>query len=230
MNDDKPNKGLTIKSGEHAALTVIHGAPARTEEQLPKHIEVQAGGSLEIVIISVAESPAADRFGLASDILLTGEGATCKISGAVLCHGSNASDIRLDIRHIAAGCSSTQSFRTIAAGNAKCSFHGKIIVSVGAQKTEAYQESHSILLSENAKVETLPQLEIYADDVKCSHGATIGKLDENEIFYMRSRGISEKQASEMLLHAFISPVIDLIPESTEKEYIKQHVNNFFTSI
>ena len=86
------------------------------------------------------------------------------------------------------------------------------------------------MLNENAKVETLPQLEIYADDVKCSHGATIGKLDENEIFYMRSRGIPEKQAREILLQAFVSPVIELIPESTEKEYIKQHVNNFFTSI
>ena len=142
----------------------------------------------------------------------------------------STSDIHLDIRHVSAGCSSTQSFRTIAAGNAKCAFHGKIIVSPGAQKTEAYQESHSILLNENAKVETLPQLEIYADDVKCSHGATIGKLDENEIFYMRSRGIPEKQAREILLQAFVSPVIELIPESTEKEYIKQHVNNFFTSI
>lgn len=230
MNYDAANTGLTIRNGEHTVFRIIHCPGGERKEQFPQKIEVQAGGSLEIIIVSVPGSDRADKFSLASDILLTGEGAACKVSGAILCNGNSTSDIHLDIRHVSAGCSSTQSFRTIAAGNAKCSFHGKIIVSVGAQKTEAYQESHSILLSENAKVETLPQLEIYADDVKCSHGATIGKLDENEIFYMRSRGIPEKQAREILLQAFVSPVIELIPESTEKEYIKQHVNNFFTSI
>ena len=105
-----------------------------------------------------------------SEISLAGEGATCNIYGATVCKDNDSSMIGIDVRHLVPECKSSQSFRTIAAGNSKCSFHGKIIVSPGAQKTEAYQESHSILLSENAKVETLPQLEIYADDVKCSHG------------------------------------------------------------
>ncbi len=230
MNDDITKAALTVRSGEHAILPVIHGAETGYGCHLPENIEVQAGGNLEIIIFSVPASPADDRFTLACDIRLTGEGAECRISGAILCNGDDMSDIRLDIRHIAPGCSSVQSFRTIAAGNAKCSFHGKIIVSPGAQKTQAYQESHSVLLSDNAKTETLPQLEIYADDVKCSHGATAGKLDENEIFYMRSRGIAESQAREMLLRAFISPIMDMIPENIEKESIEQHVDNFFATI
>ena len=154
MNDDITKAALTVRSGEHAILPVIHGAETGYGCHLPENIEVQAGGNLEIIIFSVPASPADDRFTLACDIRLTGEGAECRISGAILCNGDDMSDIRLDIRHIAPGCSSVQSFRTIAAGNAKCSFHGKIIVSPGAQKTQAYQESHSVLLSDNAKTES----------------------------------------------------------------------------
>ena len=84
----------------------------------------------------------------------------------------------------------------------------------GAQQTEAYQENHNILLSEGARVETLPSLEIYADDVKCSHGATVGQLDADALFYMRSRGISEAEAKRLQMLSFLSPVI---PEGREEE-------------
>ena len=94
------------------------------------------------------------------------------------------------------------------------SFDGRIIVAPDAQQTEAYQENHNILLSDDAHVETTPQLEIYADDVKCSHGATVGRLDEDAQFYMRSRGIPEKEARVLQMLSFLSPVT---PEGREKE-------------
>ena len=102
-------------------------------------------------------------------------------------------------------------------------FYGRIIVAQDAQKTEAYQANHDLLLSETARVNTKPQLEIYADDVKCSHGATIGKLNEDEQFYMRSRGISLAEARFLQMISFVSPVFELVPEETERERLKNEV-------
>ena len=92
-----------------------------------------------------------------------------------------------------------------------------------AQKTEAYQANHNLLLSETARVNTKPQLEIYADDVKCSHGATIGKLNEDEQFYMRSRGISLEEARFLQMISFVSPVFDIVPDGDERERLKSEV-------
>jgi Fe-S cluster assembly protein SufD len=96
-------------------------------------------------------------------------------------------------------------------------FYGKIIVAQDAQRTEAYQENHNILLSDGAKVDTKPQLEIYADDVKCSHGATIGRLNEEEQFYMRSRGISLEDAKVLQMISFIAPVLENIQDEAQRE-------------
>ena len=100
-------------------------------------------------------------------------------------------------------------------------FYGKIIVAKDAQRTEAYQENHNILLSDGAKVDTKPQLEIYADDVKCSHGATIGRLNEEEQFYMRSRGISLEDAKVLQMISFIAPVFENIPEADREAMAAQ---------
>jgi Fe-S cluster assembly protein SufD len=98
-------------------------------------------------------------------------------------------------------------------------FYGKIIVAKDAQRTEAYQENHNLLLSDGAKVDTKPQLEIYADDVKCSHGATIGRLNEEEQFYMRSRGITLEDAKVLQMISFIAPVLENIETEAEREEI-----------
>ena len=115
-------------------------------------------------------------------------------------------------------CSSRQLFKGIAGGSARVDFYGKIIVAQDAQKTEAYQENHNILLTDGAKVDTKPQLEIYADDVKCSHGATIGRLNEEEQFYMRSCGITLEDAKVLQMISFIAPVLEKIPE-TDRESV-----------
>jgi len=100
-------------------------------------------------------------------------------------------------------------------------FEGRIIVAPDAQKTEAYQENHNIVLSDAAHVETTPQLEIYADDVKCSHGATTGRLDEEALFYMRTRGVPEQEAKVLQIISFLSPVTAALDEDRRREIENQ---------
>ena len=125
--------------------------------------------------------------------------------------------IAVDMHHKVPHCNSRQLFKGVAGGSSRVDFYGKIIVAQDAQRTEAYQENHNILLSDNAKVDTKPQLEIYADDVKCSHGATIGRLNEEEQFYMRSRGITLEDAKVLQMISFIAPVLENIPEADREQ-------------
>ena len=139
---------------------------------------------------------------------LTGPEANVNLKGIYLSSGKDEVSFSITMNHLVGGCRSRQLFNGLASGSAKCSFFGKIIVSPDAQQTEAYQENHNIVLTEEASVNTKPQLEIYADDVKCSHGATIGKLNEDEQFYMRSRGIPEDEAKVLQMISFVAPVLN----------------------
>ena len=145
---------------------------------------------------------------------LLGPGAEAHLKGLYLCKADEKVNFRIVMHHCAPGCKSTQLFNGIAGGEAQVSFHGTIVVAPEAQQTEAYQENHNIVLTPEAKVTTQPQLEIYADDVKCSHGATVGQLNEDELFYMRSRGIPESEAKTLQMLSFLSPVV---PEGREEE-------------
>ena len=148
---------------------------------------------------------------------LVGEGAEVSLKGLYLCGGEERVNFRILMHHRAGGCVSHQLFNGIAGGSSRVTFDGRIIVAPDAQQTEAYQENHNIVLSEGARVETTPQLEIYADDVKCSHGATVGRLNPDELFYMRSRGIPEIEARTLQMLSFLSPVI---PAGREEEVEK----------
>ena len=143
---------------------------------------------------------------------LAGEGAELDLTGVYACCGEQKVDFRITVRHLCAGCVSHQLFKGLAEDEARVKFEGLVYVAAGAEKTEALQENHSLLLSENAFVQSSPQLEIYADDVVCSHGATVGSLDENEQFYMRSRGISLEEARRLQISSFLSPVLEGLPE------------------
>lgn len=154
---------------------------------------------------------------------LNGEGARFAINGVGISTADEKIRVHVELRHNVPGCSSSQLFKNLVGGMALVDFHGRIIVAQDAQKTEAYQANHNLLLSETARVNTKPQLEIYADDVKCSHGATIGKLNEEEQFYMRSRGISLAEARFLQMISFVSPVFGLVPEETERERLKNEV-------
>lgn len=154
---------------------------------------------------------------------LNGEGARFALNGVGISTADEKIRVHVELRHNVPGCSSSQLFKNLVGGMARVDFYGRIIVAQDAQKTEAYQANHNLLLSETARVNTKPQLEIYADDVKCSHGATIGKLNEDEQFYMRSRGISLAEARFLQMISFVSPVFELVPEETERERLKNEV-------
>lgn len=154
---------------------------------------------------------------------LNGEGARFAINGVGISTADEKIRVHVELRHNVPGCSSSQLFKNLVGGMARVDFYGRIIVAQDAQKTEAYQANHNLLLSDTARVNTKPQLEIYADDVKCSHGATIGKLNEDEQFYMRSRGISLAEARFLQMISFVSPVFELVPEETERERLRNEV-------
>ena len=172
----------------------------------------------ENVVVVVMPGVSVD---LRFDVELAGEGAEANIYGAYVCAGEEKVKISVDMHHDFPHCNSRQLFKGIAGGTSKVDFYGKIIVAKDAQRTEAYQENHNLLLSDGAKVDTKPQLEIYADDVKCSHGATIGRLNEEEQFYMRSRGISLEDAKVLQMISFIAPVLENIPEADREDVTVQ---------
>lgn len=206
---------LHISEGQVFRQTVV--VSPGVSEQASITLEKDSKLSLVFVVLP----------GAGGDISLTvdlvGEGAEAEVSGIYICPGEEKVNISLAMNHKVPHCLSRQLFKGIAGGKSRVDFYGKITVAIDAQKTEAYQENHNLLLSEDAKVNTKPQLEIYADDVKCSHGATIGRLNEDEQFYMRSRGISIDDAKVLQMISFLSPVLDSISDDTERESLSSAV-------
>ncbi|MFZ1082770.1 MAG: Fe-S cluster assembly protein SufD [Candidatus Kryptoniota bacterium] len=141
------------------------------------------------------------------NVTLKGEGGNATLDGLYLTSGSQLSDTHSLIDHAAPHCTSHERYKGILDDKSHGVFNGKIMVRKGAQQTNSYQENRNIILSGEAKVDTKPQLEIFADDVKCSHGATVGQLNKESIFYLRSRGIGEEQSKLMLIYAFANDVL-----------------------
>ena len=194
-------------------------------ESIPQRIVLERDAKVDVVVI-VMPGASCD---IKLDVTLAGEGAEANIYGAYVCGSQERVKISVDMHHDLPHCNSRQLFKGIAGGTSRVDFYGKIIVAQDAQKTEAYQENHNILLTDGAKVDTKPQLEIYADDVKCSHGATIGRLNEEEQFYMRSRGITLEDAKVLQMISFIAPVLENLPES-DRETISAQLEDAIRNI
>jgi len=141
-------------------------------------------------------------------IRYSGEGGEGVIDGLYLAGDRQLVDFHLDVEHEVPGCSSEQHFRGILDGRGIAVFDGRILVAQDAQKTSAHLQNHNLMLSRNAEVDTKPQLEIYADDVECSHGTSIGQLEANAVFYLRSRGIGEADARKLLCLGFAGEILD----------------------
>ena len=197
-----------------------------SDGQLIRDIEVQSGQRKDMVLLMFPGVSCDIRL----DVRLTGEGAEANVYGAYVCGGEEKVKIAVDMHHEKPHCNSRQLFKGIAGGVSKVDFYGKIIVAQDAQRTEAYQENHNILLTDGAKVDTKPQLEIYADDVKCSHGATIGRLNEEEQFYMRSRGISLEDAKVLQMISFVAPVLENIPDESQREALAAQLEEAIRNI
>ena len=154
--------------------------------------------------------------------VLDGEGVECTLNGLYLGIGNQHVDNHTTIDHAKSHCSSHELYKGILAGKSKGVFNGKIIVRKNAQKTDAKQTNKNLVLSDDATIDTKPQLEIFANDVKCTHGATIGQLDDEAIFYLRSRGIGLNKTREILINAFASDVINRIKVESLREEL-QHI-------
>jgi Fe-S cluster assembly protein SufD len=141
---------------------------------------------------------------------LAGEGLECILNGLYLTRDEQLADHHMIVEHAQPRCASHEYFNGILDDKSKGVFHGRILVRQIAQKTDAKQTNKNLLLSDDATADTKPQLEIYADDVKCTHGATIGQLNDESIFYLRSRGIGSDTARQMLIHAFAGEIIERI--------------------
>ena len=200
------------------------------------HIRVQRDGGQAFHIANCAVSLArASRYHAVSvalgarisrhdlNVLQAAEGAECTIDGLALIGGRQLADTHTSIDHAKPDGVSRQLHKCIAGGAAHAVFNGKIMVRHGAQRTDSSQSSRNLLLSGKARVDTKPQLEIFADDVKCAHGATVGQLDSEAVFYLTSRGLSDAAARKLLTYAFGAEIIDRISVASLRQRLEHTV-------
>ncbi|MFZ2639440.1 MAG: Fe-S cluster assembly protein SufD [Verrucomicrobiia bacterium] len=157
--------------------------------------------------------------------VMTGEGVECVLNGLYVTRGSQIVDHHMIVDHAQPRCASHEFFHGILGGKSRGVFNGKIFVRPGAQQTDAKQTNRNLLLTDDATVDTKPQLEIFADDVKCTHGATVGRLDEDAVFYLRSRGIGHNAARRMLTQAFASNILARIGVEPVRKQLDEFLQN-----
>jgi Fe-S cluster assembly protein SufD len=159
---------------------------------------------------------------------LSGEQASAQLNAAQLLTGEQHGDFTSVVAHKAPNCPSRQTVKSVLSGLARGVFQGRIEVDRIAQKTDGYQMSRALLLSPNAEMDIKPELQIYADDVKCSHGATIGTLDEDQLFYLRSRGIPEEAARALLIRAFLDDALEPVSQDDAKTLFEAAIDQWWT--
>jgi Fe-S cluster assembly protein SufD len=195
------------------------------EEDLSAHhlavrqVELAARSRYSAQAISLGGSLARTDIG----VVLKGENAEASLDGLYLGDGSQQADTHLTMRHASAHCESHQLYKGILGGRAKAVFNGRVIVDQDSQKTDANQSNRNLLLSDDAVVNSNPQLEIFADDVRCTHGSTVGQLDDEAIFYLRSRGIGRDDAMQLLTLAFAGEILDRVPIVELRERLEKVV-------
>ncbi len=240
-----------IIGGKHSKLTVVETYVSTSEAAYLTNAvtELVAGDSASMEHVKVQDESAAafhvatiaGEFGRGSNVrvhsfalgakisrnnirtLLAGEGLECILNGLYLTKDDQLADHHMIVEHAQPHCASHEYFNGILDGKSKGVFHGRILVREIAQKTDAKQTNKNLLLSDDATADTKPQLEIYADDVKCTHGATIGQLNDESIFYLRSRGIPTEMARRMLIHAFAGEIIERIQCEPARDVIDKLV-------
>jgi Fe-S cluster assembly protein SufD len=178
-------------------------------------VDVRQERDSHLVSFSFATGAALSRTNIYTE--LRGEGCGATLNGLYLGDGEQTIDHQTRIEHVEPNCYSRELYKGILDGSSHGVFNGKVYVHPAAQKTDGKQTNQTLLLSEKAQIDTKPQLEIFADDVKCTHGATVGRLDENSLFYMKSRGINARTARELLTYAFAADVLETIELAEVRE-------------
>jgi len=226
------NTVTELVAGDHAVISHYMIERERGQAYNVSTLRIQQGRTADVSSHSVLVGGSLVRNNVHP--VLAGEGGECLINGLFIGDGRQHLDNYMLVEHAGPHCGSRQFYNGILGGRAHGVFHGRIIVHKDAQKTDAKQTNRNLLLSDNAQIDTKPQLEIYADDVKCTHGATIGQIEENALFYLRSRGIDETSARRLLLLAFASECLDRMKEGPARAHvekvIKQHIRRVTESL
>ena len=218
---DPQDLELKLESGASAHLLLVHEKPIETSLK----IELEDGAHLSIIELYCGETKCRAEIRQAANsecemthlafcgakcdytTELLGGHASSKLQGLFLVGTSDDYTMNLRTNHRVSDCTSDSTLKGVAGGEGCGQFYGLVYVAQDAQRTDAQQQSRNILLSEEARIDTKPQLEIYADDVKCTHGATVGQMDDQAIYYMRQRGLSLSQARQLQIEGFASDVV-----------------------
>ena len=196
------------------------------EPALNLHIEQEAGSQVKIVVINL-ENPTSPDLEISNQIFIEqlGEGCQTEVYALAFLHGEEKVTTETHVLHAVGGGRSNQLVKFVLDDNARGRFIGDLKIAQDAQQTEAHQTNRNLLLSDTAEMRTQPQLEIYADDVKATHGASTGQLDESALFYMQQRGIDPKKARQLLVNAFMKEVLNKISDDTIKENLLNAIDS-----
>jgi len=205
---------LTVGAGEQKHLVLL------SPENGTLRIRQLRGSQLTLHVLSLSDADSQIQITVAQDE----SDCRTELYGLAFTRGKQVVDLETHVLHNVGGGVSCQLFKNVLADESRASFYGELKVQPDAQKTEAFQTNRNILLSTQAKMRTRPQLEIYADDVKCSHGATTGQLDKNALFYLQQRGIPLQEARRLLLQAFFEEVIATLPDEALQEEVREQIN------
>jgi Fe-S cluster assembly protein SufD len=220
----------------HNPVTEIDVASGATLTHIRLQNESPAAFHLSTLYARLAEDASYDSFVLnlgarmaRTEIHadLVGAGATVHLTAAQLLSGTQHSDITTIVRHAAPRGTSRQTVKNVLAGRSRGVFQGRIEVAREAQKTDGYQMNRALLLSPDAEIDTKPELEIFADDVKCSHGAAVGELDPEQLFYLRSRGIPDAEARSILIRAFLGESLEAIAHNSVRAAMEHAVEGWW---
>lgn len=207
-----------IAKGESRDLVIIN------QPNAAYHIIQETESTLRVHLIYVSKEETEAQWEAAITVEQNGENCRTELYGMGLLHGKQQTNLLTNIVHNVGNGYSSQMIKLVLDDSAKATFRGELKIMPDAQKVEAYQTNRNILLSKQAEVITEPQLEIYADDVKASHGATTGQLDETALFYMQQRCIDRDTAAKLLLYAFFDEVIKTLAEEAVQEEIAEQIN------
>ncbi len=208
---------VNLQAGSTVALTRIQDREAHHLHT--GRVAARIGADASFNITSIDIGGALIRNDVAID--LAEAGADVTMNGLYLASDNQHIDNHTRVDHRVGPSTSSEEYRGLLNGNARCVFNGKAVVHIGADGSDAQQSNHNLLMSDKAEIDTKPELEIYADEVKCSHGATVGQLDPVSLFYLRSRGLDKDQATRILTSAFATKIIEESPVAAAHDYLQQ---------
>ncbi|MBS9425121.1 Fe-S cluster assembly protein SufD [Photorhabdus caribbeanensis] len=224
INEQQPHmtgSRLTVEVGDNAHFTHIKLGVENSASYHFAHNDIVIGRDAQVKSTSFLLGSGLGRHN--TSVKLNGEGANLSLNSLLLPQGKEVADTRTYLEHNKGHCESRQLHKTIVMDQSKAVFNGMIKVAPHALKTDGQMTNNNLLLGKQAEVDTKPQLEIYADDVKCSHGATVGRIDEEQLFYLQSRGIERRDAEHMMVLAFAAELTESIADESLKAVVMKHI-------